>query len=328
MFKKVALRLALQNTLILYAVVVIFSVSIFAYMNTAFGNNFVDNYQVGHADTAQSQNDVREVADAGLNKLEQGIIIVDVGLLLLLPIVGYYLARRSLKPVKESYELQEAFTDNASHELRTPLSVLSGTLELVLRNNRTAKEYKAAISESLIETRSLIELTNQLLLLSRGDEQSLRKNFKKLNAHNLFLQAINGLNLSSQNAKRIIDNVSKNISIYGDEGLLTRAISNLISNSVKYSSSQDKIFLSCQRTGKVIRIEVRNEGKGMSKLESTRSVNRFWRADSARNNVGNGLGLSITERIARLHNGKLEINSSPSTGTIVTLVLLQPNHST
>ena len=313
--------------MILYAVVVLFSISIIVYMNATFGNNFVDNYQVGHADTIQSQKDVREVADAGLNKLEQGIFIVDAGLLLVLPFVGYYLAGRSLKPVKESYELQEAFADNASHELRTPLSVLSGTLELVLQKNRTAKEYKVAIAESLIETRSLIELTNQLLLLSRGDEQSLRKNFKQLNVHTIFLEAITGLKPSAQDTKRIVNNIPPNLSMYGDEPLLIRATSNLISNALKYSTSQNKIFLSCQQTGKELRLEVSNEGKGMSRQETAQSIHRFWRAESARSAEGTGLGLSIADRIARLHNGKLEITSSPSSGTTVVLVLPQPRHS-
>lgn len=317
MFNKAALRLTLQYTLILVVVIFIFSFSIYTYMGRTFGVEYVDAYQIGHADLAQPS-DVREVADAGLGRLKNGLILFDGGILVLIPFLSYVMALRALRPLRESYEQQEAFTDNASHELRTPLAVIQGELELALQRPRSAKEYKEAIELSLSQTRTLVSLSNQLLLLSRGDSYNVRNDFKQINLSKVIEATLHGLNLSNEQKKRISTSVPKEMNVYGSPALLQQAVGNILSNAIKFTSEADGITITATPAGEMIKLAIKDTGKGMTKQEITHAFDRFWRAEHSRSTEGHGLGLSIVKQIAKLHDGKVEINSSAS-GTTVSL---------
>jgi signal transduction histidine kinase len=319
MFDRAALRLTLQYTLILVVVIFIFSFSIYTYMGRTFGVEYVDAYQMGHADLTQPS-DVREVADAGLGRLKNGLILFDGGVLVLIPFLSYAMALRALRPLRESYEQQEAFTDNASHELRTPLAVIQGELELALQRPRSTKEYKEAIELSLAQTRTLVALSNQLLLLARGDGSNVRNDFKQLNLAEVIKATLYGLNLSSEQIKRIGVSIPQEILVYGSPALLQQAIGNVLSNAVKFTSEDDGITITATHTGETVKLAIKDTGKGMTKQEVARAFDRFWRAERSRSTEGHGLGLPIVKQIVRLHDGKVEISSSTS-GTIVYLYL-------
>ena len=114
-----------------------------------------------------------DAADHALERLRVGLLLVYGVLILVIPLVSYVMARLALAPVRRNYELQEQFIDAASHEFRTPLGVAVGELSLALTRERSQEEYRIAIARSLEAVDGLSTLTNQLLLLSRGDTASL-----------------------------------------------------------------------------------------------------------------------------------------------------------
>jgi two-component system sensor histidine kinase TctE len=103
--------------------------------------------------------------------------------------------------------------------------------------------------------------------------------------------------------------------------MLGRAVANLVSNAARYSPSGSHILVTVGRHGARARIEVADQGIGMSARERRHAFERFWRADSSRTVEGTGLGLSIVQEIVRLHHGKVTISTSSGSGTTVRLEL-------
>ena len=101
---------------------------------------------------------------------------------------------------------------------------------------------------------------------------------------------------------------------------LTRAIGNLIDNATKYGSGE--IAVSASQQANEIWIEVRDQGGGIPAAEAERLKRPFTRLDTARSNAtGTGLGLAIVDRIARLHDGRLELLPNPGGGLLARLVI-------
>lgn len=320
MFKKAALRLTLQYTIILFMAVFIFSISIYLYMNQTFGNNYVDHFNARDSDQTNSI-DAQEVADAGLNKLQNGLLILDGGVLMIIPLLSYAMARRAMRPIREGYEQQEAFTDNASHELRTPLAIIQGELELALQKSRSPKEYAAAIRQSLTETQALIALTDHLLFLSRGDIHNAHQDFKTLPLRKVVESAMQGLNLALHKKQCIDVKIAPKTTVYGNLPLLKHALSNILSNAIKFTAADGRISVSGSSAGKKAELVIRDNGKGMSKQDQAHVFDRFWRAEHSRTTEGHGLGLPIVKQIIALHDGNIEINSTEQVGTTVIIHL-------
>ncbi len=301
-------------------IITIFSTGIYLYMDKTFGGDYIDTYRAGHVSHAQSAN-ATEVADAALDQLRIGLFICTGGLLVIVPLLSYAMARRTLRPLRESYDQQEAFTDNASHELRTPLSIVQGELELALQKPRSPAAYRDAIQQSLDQTRQLVFLTNQLLLLSRGDASNVRKSFASISLKKVIDATIQSAHASRQEKARLSVSVPPKIRVYGDPALLQQAFGNILSNARKFTSETDKISVTAQPIGSMIQVVIHNSGKGMSRQEVMHAFDRFWRAERSPSTTGHGLGLPIVQQIIKLHDGTVGITSSALSGTSVTIHL-------
>ena len=113
--------------------------------------------------------------------------------------------------------------------------------------------------------------------------------------------------------------------IFGNSYFLEQAINNLITNAVKYSKT-DKIVINAHVENNEIKISVKDFGIGMKKEEAARIFERFYRVDKARSRElgGTGLGLAIVKNIAKLHNGNVEVITSPGRGAnfIITIPII------
>ena len=101
------------------------------------------------------------------------LLILNGGLLIVIPAVALVLTLRTLRPLQQIHEQQKQFVSDVSHELRTPLSIISGEMEIALKKSRTSKEYIEVLSSSKQEVGSLIDLVENLLFLARGDQKAV-----------------------------------------------------------------------------------------------------------------------------------------------------------
>jgi two-component system sensor histidine kinase SenX3 len=212
----------------------------------------------------------------------------------------------------------------AAHEIRSPLTAILGSSELLLRyplNDAKRERMIRLISDESERLGRLVERFLSVERLSAG-EMELRRAPLDLAA---LLASIAERMRSPAERKgiRIILDDSSTCEIEGDAELIDFAITNLLTNAVKYSPAGTSVTLSLERSEDHAQVHVADQGPGMTPEESRRVFDRFFRAKSAENssNPGFGLGLAIAREIASHHGGELRVESSPGTGSRFTLSL-------
>ena len=297
------LRRALLRLTILTTVVILASIAIFAFA--------VDRY-VAFAFDLELPADSEQSLNATLATLRAGLAIGFALMAVLTPFVSFFLARRSLAPVRTSMEGQQRFIDDAAHEFRTPIAVAQGELELALLQDRTPDEYRQASETALGALADLGALTDALLLLTRGGD-FVDGASEQVSGEDVARRAIEAMPAEVRGRIRL--QLSGSGMISGHPGLLVRALANLLENSAKYADSDSEILLRVGREGGVVRFAVEDHGPGLSVQDTDRAFDRFWRGPDARAVPGNGIGLSIVRRIAESHGGRVVLRSEPGRGT-------------
>src|SRR5258708_5230920 len=105
-----------------------------------------------------------------LDQLKTLLLVLNGGLLPVIPLTAWFLTHRTLRPVRAIHERQQQFASDVSHELRTPLSILSGEIEIALKKDRTCKDYQQTLKSAKEETDRLGGLVENLLLLTRMEQ--------------------------------------------------------------------------------------------------------------------------------------------------------------
>ncbi len=232
--------------------------------------------------------------------------------------------------ITKAQKFKTDFVANVSHELRTPLVSIKGSLETILGpaadDFKAQKKFMKIMNDQVSRMENLI---NDLLILSRIELEEHIKPDKIVNLNNIFT------NIKS-NFELVLDKKKINLNIelmdptlvYGDEEKLLTVFSNLIDNSIKYSSDGKNIYIKSQNSeGKLINknilISIKDEGIGIPQELLPRITERFFRVDTEKSKKvgGTGLGLAIMKHIISQHRGDYEILSKPNDGTEIKIYL-------
>ncbi|MDR0397325.1 MAG: HAMP domain-containing histidine kinase [Oscillospiraceae bacterium] len=228
-----------------------------------------------------------------------------------------------LDRIESAYNRQKQFVSDASHELRTPIAVLQGYADLLARWGKDAPEVRdESIQAIRNETRSMKELVENLLYLARHDKGTLKLNPEPFSSVELIQEAVRETALIAQ-GHHIETGGLEDCTLTADRSAIKQALRIFVDNAVKYTPPGGFVSLSCRVENDQCHITVRDTGSGISKQDLPRIFDRFYRADSARNNQsgGHGLGLSIARIIASSHGGKLHVRSKPGSGSAFTIIL-------
>ena len=232
---------------------------------------------------------------------------------------------RMLERLEKSFGMQKSFIANASHELRTPLTSLNGQIEVLLMKDRSAPEYRAALGSVLEDIKSLIDLTNKLLLMARtsaegplsyGNEIRVDEILWQVKDEMIKQSVRNPVNISLKN--ELTD--SAQITVKGDEYLLKVALSNILDNACKYSYD-NPVDITVGHTGKYLEITFTDRGVGIPEAEIWKVSEPFYRGTNTITMKGIGIGLSLVNQIITNHNGSMKISSKIGEGTSVTILL-------
>ncbi len=250
-------------------------------------------------------------------RLLQTLALINLAILVISGGLGYWLAGKTLEPIKNMVEEQNRFVSDASHELKTPLTSLKTAFEVYLRSKKLPPA-KQLVKESLDEVNKLQKLTEGLLVLSRG--QSVEMNPIKLQT--AIDAAGRRLKPIAEEKKIRIIVPKTSLKIRGDGDQLTDLLVILLDNAVKYSSQKSQVKITAVKTdGKVI-LRVIDHGMGISAKDLPYIFDRFYRADSARTKNGGGgygLGLAIAKKIVDVHRGSIRVKSRLGQGAIFQL---------
>lgn len=230
-----------------------------------------------------------------------------------------------LDRLKESFEMQRRFISNASHELSTPLTLISTQLEISLQRKRTEEEYRHVMQSALEDVHHMNSLVQMLLKFAMASGNAGGLNIDLIRVDELLMRLPGDIQKQDKQY-----NVSLNFNqfpdeddrllVFGNEELLYVAIRNIVVNACKYSSDHlAKIILTV--TGKGFSIEVIDTGVGIEEKELAKIFQPFYRIEETRKAKGFGLGLSLANRIIKLHKGEIRVISKAGYGTTFTINL-------
>jgi len=228
-----------------------------------------------------------------------------------------------LDRLETAFEIQSNFISNASHELRTPLTSILGEAEIILSQPRTAAEYEASIQVMQQEARKLDDLTASLLRLSQVAYDGQKQSIEEVGLEEILLQAKSDIDkrMPGNRVRIMVQDVPDTPDAFRlvcSRVWMELALINILSNSVKYSDNKE-VLATLSATNDDIYIHISDSGIGIPEDELKHVFEPFFRASNTHRYKGYGIGLPLTEKIIRLHGGKILIHSKPQVGTKVSL---------
>ena len=231
-----------------------------------------------------------------------------------------------LARLERRFQLLSTYTENLAHDLRTPLNNLRGQTEVTLSRARSAEEYQTLLASNLEEYERLGRMIENILFLARAENPQLALKPAMLDlSEQLQLVAEYFEGLAHDGGATL--QVHASGTVMADAQLLRRAVSNLLSNSLRYTPPGGVIELaSARRDGGVV-VSVTNPGPGIAPEHLDKIFERFYRVDQARSNSSEstGLGLAIVRSIMDLHYGHC---SAESAGGVTRISLYFPDIAT
>ncbi|WP_326699003.1 ATP-binding protein [Streptomyces sp. NBC_01754] len=220
------------------------------------------------------------------------------------------------------------FVANVSHELKTPVGALSLLSEAVMDASDDPEAVERFAGRMEIEATRLTNLVQELIDLSRVQNDDPLEDAEPVRVDELVAEAID--RCGQQAASKQITMASggtADLFVWGNRGQLVGALGNLVENAVNYSPARTRVGIAAQRVtasgGDLIEIAVTDQGFGIPEKDRERVFERFYRVDPARSRAtgGTGLGLAIVKHVAASHGGEVTVWSSEGQGSTFTLRL-------
>lgn len=263
------------------------------------------------------------------------LIVLGFVFLVIAVFLSYYMSKRAMVPIRNSFQRQREFVADASHELRTPLSVLHSSLDVleIEEEDHLSDFSRKTLFNMKDEVKRMTNLVSDLLTLARSDtgHPELKMDyFDIIPSIEQLLQTTQPLALSKGLTIHLQSPAS--ILLHGDQERVKQLLYILLDNAMKYTPKGGKInvTLDAAEVGKhpALRIIVQDTGVGIPADEQQRIFERFYRVDKTRTRQhgGTGLGLAIAKWIVDAHHGTISVESQPDQGSTftVTLPLLNP----
>ncbi|NNN14201.1 MAG: HAMP domain-containing histidine kinase [Acidimicrobiaceae bacterium] len=214
------------------------------------------------------------------------------------------------------------FLADASHELRTPLTSIMGYAELFkLGAKNSPSDLETLMSRISKESQKMKVLVEDLLLLARLDEK--REVTRKATELAVVASEVCDEFATLNKDRRISFSARGSSQVSGDELLLRQAISNLLTNAVKYTPAGSAIEVEIDeiKSNNTCKLTVSDHGPGLNQKGLEHSFDRFWQEDSSRSNQGVGLGLSIVKGVVEEHSGSVAVHNLSRGGACFEIVL-------
>lgn len=252
-------------------------------------------------------------------RLQTILFLVNLGILGTSSLAGYFLAGRTLRPIKEMVDEQNRFVTDASHELRTPLTSLKTTTEVYLRDkNHTLAESDALHKSNLEEINNLQILSDNLIKLTQYQKSNGNMIFVDASIAVIVEDAVKKVSNLAKYKKITLLNKVEGTKIEADRQSLAEMFVIFLDNAIKYSPKNTTVTMSSHLQDRVVVIEIKDEGVGIDKKDIPHLFDRFYRVDKSRTKTdvaGYGLGLSIAKQIVDKHNGLIKVESELGKGT-------------
>lgn len=217
--------------------------------------------------------------------------------------------------------LRADFVDDFSHEFKTPIVSIKGFAEELKHDDLTPEQRNEYLDIIIHESSRLSQLATNVLNLSRVEKQTILANRARFDLTEQVRRCVL-LFENKWEQRRLNLNVELDeVSITGDEELLSQVWLNLIDNAVKFTPEGGCVDIRLQKGESSVLFVIRDDGYGISEEMQRHIFEKFYQGDDSHAVPGNGLGLSIARRIVTLHNGEIRCKSEEGAGTEFTVSL-------
>ena len=225
-----------------------------------------------------------------------------------------------LERLQRSFEAERRFTADASHELRTPVAVIKSACEYGKAYDETEEERRETLDTIQRQADRMAGLIGQLLALTRLDQGTEPLRPVPLDLGQLARRAVEEQNYDPSRLRLAL---AEGVTVQGDEALLGRLVANLADNAFKYGLPGGTVTVEVRAEGGEALLTVADEGPGIPAAQQEKIWQRFYQVDAARSDEqeGVGLGLSLVQRIAQLHGGRMTLESAEGAPSAFTLHL-------
>ena len=213
--------------------------------------------------------------------------------------------------------MRKEFSANVSHELKTPLTSISGYAE-IMKNGMVRPADIPLFSERIYkEARRLITLVEDIIKLSKLDEESVELEKQEVNLYELTREVVGRLAPQAAQKNIRMELTGEPVKYNGIRQILDEMIYNICENAIKYNNDNGRVSIWVGDTLEGAKISVSDTGIGIPKEHQERIFERFYRVDKSHSKErgGTGLGLSIVKHGAILHGAKVIVDSEPGKGT-------------
>ncbi len=217
--------------------------------------------------------------------------------------------------------LREDFVDHFSHEFKTPIVSIKGFAEELKHDDLTPEQRNEYLDIIIHESSRLSQLATNVLNLSRVEKQTILANRTRFDLTEQVRRCILLFENKWEQRKLNLSVELDEVTLDGDEELLSQVWLNLIDNAVKFTPEGGCVEIRLQKTDSRAVFQIRDDGYGISEEAQRHIFDKFYQADASHSAPGNGLGLSIARRVVTLHNGDIRCKSEEGAGTEFTVEL-------
>lgn len=228
---------------------------------------------------------------------------------------------------KKLSEIRSDFVNNMTHELKTPISTISLAAQM-LSDNSIPNEKKdianlaRVVGDESLKLRYHVESVLQMAVFERA---KLRLNTTITDVHELIDRAVSGFDLiiTERGGSVAKEFFAGPATVIVDNVHLVNALSNIVDNSIKYSSTEPRIVITTAIRGKMVVVSLQDNGIGINKEDLRHIYDKFYRVHTGRihNVKGFGLGLTYVKKVIEAHGGKIKAESQPGKGTKFTIYI-------
>ncbi|MFY0605443.1 MAG: response regulator [Cyclobacteriaceae bacterium] len=271
------------------------------------------------------------LAEQNLQKKQRMFLLI---FLLVLFLIATYIfwSRRKLNLANQKLQaldkVKSRFFANISHELRTPITLINGPVERLVTDDQWSMPGAVRDQLQIVKNNGerLLMLVNEILDLTKleAGKLELKENPLKLSIFMSELLAAYQNEVSSRNIQfRFENECSADLSILADEAKLAKIINNLLSNAFKFTSDGGEIIVKVAAVDEQLKIVVSDSGEGIHPDDVSRVFERFFQSGQASTKAsgGTGIGLALSQELAKLHRGGIKVSSQLGKGSEFTLTI-------
>ncbi|ONG17864.1 two-component sensor histidine kinase [Escherichia coli] len=227
-----------------------------------------------------------------------------------------------IERIEDVFTRQSNFSADIAHEIRTPITNLITQTEIALSQSRSQKELEDVLYSNLEELTRMAKMVSDMLFLAQADNNQLIPEKKMLNLADEVGKVFDFFEALAEDRGVELRFVGDECQVAGDPLMLRRALSNLLSNALRYTPPGEAIVVRCQTVDHQVQVTVENPGTPIAPEHLPRLFDRFYRVDPSRQRKGegSGIGLAIVKSIVVAHKGTVAVTSDArGTRFVITL---------